>query len=170
MKGFLSELASEFIIMQGDRCLEFSAVPRQRTSVGVDCEPWSQSNDSHFPVAPRQITAQVLENVGLPAPFVCPPTEASVRVSHFDELLREILTGTTSIKPSAHVDKPRKHMTKCLSSNQLFLGVYHSTHRDCVLTQKSQIAQSLDRANIPDLDRSPAAIDEIFGRRIGFRD
>jgi hypothetical protein len=59
-------------------------------------------------VPPGQFAVEDLEIAGFPARVGCPSTEASARVSHFDELLLRSLTGTSSIKPDSHVDNIAK--------------------------------------------------------------
>jgi hypothetical protein len=46
MKRFVSGLVEEFLKLQSSHFLELIAVPKKKTSIGIDCEPWSQLDPS----------------------------------------------------------------------------------------------------------------------------
>jgi hypothetical protein len=48
MKRFVSGLAEEFLKLQSRHFLELIALPKRKTSIRVDCEPWSQSDPFYF--------------------------------------------------------------------------------------------------------------------------
>jgi hypothetical protein len=61
VKNFISGLAAKFLKLQAGNVLHLVAVPRRRTSVGVDCDPWGQSVPSFFFVEPMDIATRGFE-------------------------------------------------------------------------------------------------------------
>jgi hypothetical protein len=70
MENFMPELVAEFLKLHGDNTLQFVAVARRRTLVGVDCDLRTQVNLSCLDLDPMNVVAYVFKLAWLPLNFV----------------------------------------------------------------------------------------------------
>jgi hypothetical protein len=170
MRNFISGLATEFLKLQGGNVLHLVAVAKRRTSVGVDCDPWTQSNPSCFSLDPMEIAARVFELADLPIDIVYQSTDGIGIDAYLSEIAGCLREGSGPGKPYSPIAGNRKQQVRTLSSNQLFLGVFQSPRREALLEAKSGAMQSLDLARRISFEQAEARLKRIFNRRMNLVD
>jgi hypothetical protein len=124
----MKKLERAFVSMALDQFvrgfMELLSAPRRRLSVGLDCEPWMESEPSILGASPWAIAHAIvliitsgIEDFSLPELLVIPGI--TVDDLHLgSELLAE--------RPSSRISPEKKARNRMLSSNQLFLGLYQT--------------------------------------------
>jgi hypothetical protein len=125
MRNFISGLAAEFLKLQGGNVLHLVAVARRGTSVGVDCDPWGQSDPSFFSLESMDIAARVFELANLPIGIAYQNIDDTGMDDYLLEIAGCLYEGINQIKPYCPIAGDQKQRVKSLSSNQLFLGVFN---------------------------------------------
>jgi hypothetical protein len=130
MKRLLSGLVDHFLQFQSARFLELVAALKRKTSVGVDCDSWHQSDRSCFTRNPIDIVAFLMV-FGVSIHLIYQSPELMSVHGILEEIRLEMFAGSNPIKLHRPIDRNCKQATKILSSNHIFHGIL--AHRDAIV-------------------------------------
>jgi hypothetical protein len=112
MENFMSGLAAEFLKLHEENALQFVAVARRRTSVGVDCKPQTQIDPSCLDLDPMNVAACVFKLGGLPISLVYQGADDVPRDRYLSEIARILSAGMSPLKPYRPISGSRKQHKK----------------------------------------------------------
>jgi hypothetical protein len=135
-KNFMSGLAAEFLKLNGENALQFVALARRRTSVGVDCKPRMQVDPLCLDLHPMNVAACVFELAGLPISLVYQGADDVPGDRYLSEIAGILHAGMSPAKPYSPISGSRTQRIKSLSSNQLLLGIFQSPRRKHVFDRR----------------------------------
>jgi hypothetical protein len=116
-QAFVSEIFAQFT----KGFLDLLAAPRRRVSVGLDCEPWAESDPSILTESPWAIARAIVMAIMVNERFDLPQLMVIPGLNDPPCLARCLAS-----KPSSRISAEKKARGRSLSATQFFMGLYES--------------------------------------------
>jgi hypothetical protein len=168
MRGFTSEVPSLGV----NTSLQIVSAPRPPRSIGIDCEPISESDPSAFASRPKTIAVSLF----LQTRINLTPLQlnSNLRQQHAPPLWCELFlipefmpaAHPTRLLLETHAGPMPKKPSQVLSANQIFLGIVQSPRTTPFTAAHEQMARVLDEP----LVNVEQQLNALYGRCLGAHD